>query len=242
MVIAGDLSYIAANPKEQHLQKAIHKLRQSVQAVQKFRHEAETKLLNILKFPHPEGRRCLAQHNSDSHAATNKFSTPVAKFARAQMTPDRSNILIGSSGDMDPKISKKMKALDFLSRVPSPPLLTPVRPLVSPSLQRAFRPPRSMQKEEQTRQQPTLMSRGEFVADEELAMINTQVSGLEAEKLQPKPEMSADQQRIKISPYQSEGKANPSLGSHTNNITTTKKEDPSFTDQGALRKRRRHRL
>ncbi|XP_018409532.1 PREDICTED: breast cancer type 2 susceptibility protein [Nanorana parkeri] len=245
MVLAGDLSYIAANPKEPHLQKAIHKLRQSVQAVQKFRHEAESKLLNILRVPHPEERRSLAQQGSDSHTAASKFSTPVAKLGRAQMnavsTPDRSNVIISSGSDTDPRTCKKMKGLDFLSRIPSPPPLTPVRPLVSPPLQKAFRPPRSMQKDVQ----PVLMSKGEFVADEELAMINTQalISGLEEGKIQPKAEMSADVRREKISPNPSEEKLNPpGSSSHTDIDMTTKKEDPGFTEQGRLRTRKRHRL
>lgn len=43
IVSFGDLSYIAANPKEQHLQRAIHKLRQSVQVplLTKIEHHSE---------------------------------------------------------------------------------------------------------------------------------------------------------------------------------------------------------
>ncbi|PIN99384.1 hypothetical protein AB205_0187850 [Aquarana catesbeiana] len=245
IVSFGDLSYIAANPKEQHLQKAIQKLRQSVQAIQKFHHEAEMKLFNILRVPHPEEKPPLAQQSSDSYAATTKFSTPVAKLRSAQMnplnTPSRSNTVTISSSDMDPKTCKKMKGLDLLSRIPSPPPITPVRPFVSPLLQRAFRPPRSMQKDVQTSEQPILISKGEFVADEELAMINTQalVSGLQKGKIQQKPEMSADVQTEKISPNQS-GKPDPLVNSsHTDNDTATKKED---TGHGKLRKRRRHKL
>ncbi|CAI9557234.1 unnamed protein product [Staurois parvus] len=249
IVSFGDLSYITANPKEQHLQKTIHKLRQSVQAIQKFRHEAEIKLFDILRVPHPEEKRPLAQHSSDSHTVTNKFSTPVAKLGRAQMnplnTPDSSNTIISSISDRDPKTCKKMKGLDFLSRIPSPPPLTPVHPFVSPSLQRAFRPPRNMQKDVQTSEQPILISKREFVADEELAMINTQalVSGIEEGNRQPKAETSADLQKGKISPNQSTGKPDPSVtSSHTDIDTTTKKEDTGFTDQRKLRRRRKHKL
>ncbi|KAM5180567.1 breast cancer type 2 susceptibility protein [Mantella aurantiaca] len=237
IVFAGDLSYVAASPKEQHLQKAIHKLRQSVQAIHKFRQEAEIKLLNILRVPHSEERR--AQHTADSHTATNKFSTPLSKPGRAQMnpmsSPTRSNLMISSASDMDPKTCKKMRGLDFLSRIPSPPPLSAVRPLVSPSLQRGFRAPRSMQKDGQTHGPPRLISKGEFVADEELAMINTQalVSGLEEGKIQ----------KEKISPDQCEGKPESSISSsHIDIDPVTKREDTGVTSRGKLRKRRRHRL
>lgn len=149
--------------------------------------------------------------------------------------------MISSCSDMDPKTCKKMKGLDYLSRIPSPPSLTPVRPMVSPSLQRAFHPPRSMQKDVQTRQQT--MSEGGFIADEELAMINTQalVSGIEEGKVQPIPEISADLQIKKMS---SPNQSDPSVisSNHTDLHTSTKKEDPGFADTGKLRKRRRHRL
>ncbi|XP_040196374.1 breast cancer type 2 susceptibility protein isoform X2 [Rana temporaria] len=236
IVSFGDLSYITANPKETHLQKAIHKLRQSVQATQKFHHEAEIQLFNILRVPHPEEKPPPAQHSSDSYAATTKFSTPAGKLGSAQMnplnTPSRSNTVIISGSDMDPKTCKKIKGLDLLSRIPSPPPITPVRPSVTPSLQRAFRPPRSMQKDVQTSEQP-ILSKGEFVDDEELAMINTQalVSGLEKRKIQQKIEMSAEKTE-KISPDQSDGKPDPSGND-------TKKED---TGHGKLHKRRRHKL
>lgn len=147
-------------------------------------------------------------------------------------TPSRSNTVILSGSDMDPKTCKKIKGLDLLSRIPSPPPITPVRPFVTPSLQRAFRPPRSMQKDVQTSEQP-ILSKGEFVDDEELAMINTQalVSGLEKRKIQQKIEMSAEKTE-KISPDQSDGKPDPSGND-------TKKED---TGHGKLHKRRRHKL
>ncbi|KAL8190922.1 UNVERIFIED_CONTAM: hypothetical protein K2H54_065831 [Gekko kuhli] len=86
---------------------------------------------------------------------------------------------------------KKRKAMDLLSQVPSPPPVKPISTFVSPSLKKAFQPPRSCDSQnarslERTAckpvKKPSLNRLNEacfplennFVADEELAMINTQ--------------------------------------------------------------------
>lgn len=90
-----------------------------------------------------------------------------------------------------PKNYKKRKAIELLSQVPSPPPVKPICTLVSPLVKRAFQPPRSsaLQHERplearhrQSIKKPALKTAREtgfpfennFVADEELAMINTQ--------------------------------------------------------------------
>ncbi|XP_075122091.1 breast cancer type 2 susceptibility protein [Leptodactylus fuscus] len=195
VVFAGDLSFIAANPKEHHVQRAIQKLRQSIQSVPEFCKEMENKLMTILQTPTLQERASLSRCGAEprSHlAAGNKCSTPVPKINNPQMkhlsTPDGNNAVLSTSIDTDPKTCKKMKGLDYLRRIPSPAPLTPMRTSLTPSLQRAFRPPRSLQKEDCARAKASLNSdsctstklEGGFVADEELAMINTQalVSGL----------------------------------------------------------------
>lgn len=89
------------------------------------------------------------------------------------------------------KTSKKRKAMDFLSCIPAPPLLTPICSVISPSVKRAFQPPRSLGLQHSKSSKETDQNIGhvtpcrklretvhlpenDLVADEELAMINTQ--------------------------------------------------------------------
>ena len=89
----------------------------------------------------------------------------------------------------DPKTCKKRRALDFLSRVPVPPSVSPICTFVSPAAQKAFQPPRScgtkyetlIKKKELNSPQMTprkfndlSLLESDSIADEELAMINTQ--------------------------------------------------------------------
>ncbi|XP_071990489.1 breast cancer type 2 susceptibility protein isoform X2 [Engystomops pustulosus] len=195
VVFAGDLSFIAANPKEQHVLKAIQKLSQSIQSVSEFCKEMENKLMEILQTQNPKERALLSRCSLDPRslvAAEGRCSTPLPKISHPQMSIPNGNI------NTDPKTCKKMKGLDYLSRIPPPAPLTPMRTLLSPSLQRAFRPPRSLQKEDRPCEKacasmdcstPSKLEGG-FVADEELAMINTQalVSGLDGGKLSSEQE------------------------------------------------------
>ncbi|XP_073439287.1 breast cancer type 2 susceptibility protein isoform X2 [Dendrobates tinctorius] len=194
VLFAGDLSFIVANPKEQHLQRGIQRLRQSIQSVSEFCKEVENKLMNILQARNPQEKASLTRCSVDprSHVGPgSRCSTPVPKLNNSQVkhmsTPERNNTVLNACNDMDPKTCKKMKGLDYLSRIPSPAPLTPMGTILSPSLQRAFRPPRSLHKDDRTCAKTGVNSGsctpsklGGFVADEELAMINTQalVSGL----------------------------------------------------------------
>lgn len=93
--------------------------------------------------------------------------------------------------DDHPKNSKKKKAMDFLSCIPAPPPLTPMYSVISPSLKKAFQPPRSLGLQHSNSSKETNQNIGhvtpsrklretvhlpenDLVADEELAMINTQ--------------------------------------------------------------------
>ncbi|XP_061063200.1 breast cancer type 2 susceptibility protein-like [Eubalaena glacialis] len=111
-------------------------------------------------------------------------STPVA----AQMTSK--SCCKGEKETDDPKNCKKRRALDFLSRLPVPPPVSPICTFVSPAAQKAFQPPRScgtkyetpMKKKELNSPQMTPLKKfndislleGDSIADEELALINTQ--------------------------------------------------------------------
>ncbi|KAM4047140.1 breast cancer type 2 susceptibility protein [Anomaloglossus baeobatrachus] len=184
-LFAGDLSFIAANPKEHHLQRGIQKLRQSIQSVPEFCKETEKKLINILQTHNPQERSSFTRCSLDprSHVGPgSRGSTPLNNpHVKYMSTPDSKTIILSTSNDMDPKTCKMMKGLDYLSRIPSPAPLTPMGTLLSPSLQRAFRPPRSFPKDDRTCATTsgniaacTPSKVGGFVADEELAMINTQ--------------------------------------------------------------------
>lgn len=90
----------------------------------------------------------------------------------------------------DPKSGKKRRALDFLSRLPLPPPVSPICTFVSPAAQKAFQPPRScgakyetpIKKKELNSPQTTPLKKchdislleSDSIADEELALINTQ--------------------------------------------------------------------
>ncbi|KGL85260.1 Breast cancer type 2 susceptibility protein, partial [Tinamus guttatus] len=100
-----------------------------------------------------------------------------------------------------PKSSRKRKALELLSRIPAPPPLTPISSVLSPALKKAFQPPRRLGFQHSRSPKATHWSIGDatargklaetvqlaendLVADEELAMINTQalLSALPEEK------------------------------------------------------------
>lgn len=110
-------------------------------------------------------------------------STPVS----AQMT---SKSYKGEKEVDDQKHCKRRRALDFLSRLPLPPPVSPICTFVSPAAQKAFQPPRScgtkyespIKKKELSSPQITPLKKfndisvleSDSIADEELALINTQ--------------------------------------------------------------------
>lgn len=92
----------------------------------------------------------------------------------------------------DPKTCRKRRALDFLSRLPLPPPVSPICTFVSPAAQKAFQPPRNCGTKYTTpikkepcsprRRTPFQKASGvslldcDSVADEELALLSTQAS------------------------------------------------------------------
>lgn len=85
-----------------------------------------------------------------------------------------------SSAEKDPKSLKRRRALDYLSRIPSPPPLSHLGTLASPCVNKTFNPPRwsGTPGTLQTVRTPAPKSvspvEDEWVNDEELAMIDTQ--------------------------------------------------------------------
>ncbi|NXL61179.1 BRCA2 protein, partial [Chordeiles acutipennis] len=224
MLLAGDLSVFSASPKENYLQEKVNELRSTIENVASFCSDAESKLMNLLRrnlslTPSSSkrcGLECLSPScNSGLHAEDKSlisFSTIEIKHPSplSTSTPNVKLAAQGSSAktpssatvnEEHPKNSKKRKAMDFLSRIPAPPPLTPICSILSPSVKKAFQPPRSLGLQSSRSSKETNQNVGhvtpcrklretvhlpenDLVADEELAMINTQalVNNLPEEK------------------------------------------------------------
>uniref|UniRef100_A0A8C3PMX0 BRCA2 DNA repair associated n=1 Tax=Calidris pygmaea TaxID=425635 RepID=A0A8C3PMX0_9CHAR len=122
------------------------------------------------------------------HPSPLSTSTPNMKLVAQGSAKTPSS---ATSNEDHPRNSKKRKAMDFLSCVPAPPPLTPICSIISPLLKKAFQPPRSLglqgskSSTETNRnighvtpcrksRETVHLSENDLVADEELAMINTQ--------------------------------------------------------------------
>lgn len=104
---------------------------------------------------------------------------PVRNFG--SFTPlSRNPPATNCSTGKDPTSLKRRRALDYLSRIPSPPPLSHLGPMASPCVNKTFNPPRrsatpSTLKNAQTlARKPVDSPVDEWVNDEELAMIDTQ--------------------------------------------------------------------
>uniref|UniRef100_A0A8B9GBJ3 BRCA2 DNA repair associated n=1 Tax=Amazona collaria TaxID=241587 RepID=A0A8B9GBJ3_9PSIT len=212
VLLAGDLSVFSSSPKESYLLEKVNGLRNTIENVASFCSDAESKLVNLLRrnlllipsltkrcgleCPSPFCNSGLyAEEESLSsfktgikHPSPLSTSTPNMKFVTrgSAKTPSPATI-----NDDHPKNSKKRKAMDFLSCIPAPPPLTPMYSVISPSLKKAFQPPRSLGLQHSSSSKGTNQNIGQvtpcrklretvhlpendLVADEELAMINTQ--------------------------------------------------------------------
>lgn len=85
------------------------------------------------------------------------------------------------SAENDPKSLKRRRALDYLSRIPSPPALSHLASAASPCVKKTFNPPRrsttpsTLKAAQAPSHKPADSLREEgWVNDEELAMIDTQ--------------------------------------------------------------------
>ncbi|KFO85382.1 Breast cancer type 2 susceptibility protein, partial [Buceros rhinoceros silvestris] len=210
---AGDLTAFSASPKENYLQEKVNELRSTIENVASFCSDAESKLMNLLRrnlsltpgltkrcgleCPSPscgsglyaEDKSLISSKIEIKHPSPLSTSTPNIKLV-AQGSPKPP--LSATVNEDHPKNSKKRKAMDFLSCIPAPPPLAPMCSTISPSLKKAFQPPRSLGLQRSKSPRETNQSMGhvtprrklretvplpenDLVADEELAMINTQV-------------------------------------------------------------------
>ncbi|NXC41994.1 BRCA2 protein, partial [Penelope pileata] len=212
VLLAGDISAFSASPKENHLQEKFNELRRMIENVDSFCSDAESKLMNLLRrncsLTPTLPKRCTLECFSPScssglytedkslissklemkHQSPLSTSTPYAKVVApgSAVTPSAA-----VTNESHPRNSKKRKAMDFLSCIPAPPPLTPICSIISPSLKKAFQPPRSLGLQHSKSSKETNSNIGcatlsrklretvrppdnDLVADEELAMINTQ--------------------------------------------------------------------
>ncbi|XP_065534484.1 breast cancer type 2 susceptibility protein [Lathamus discolor] len=210
MLLAGDLSVFSSSPKESYLLEKVNGLRSTIENVASFCSDAESKLMNLLQrnllltpsltkrcgleCPSPfcsscaEDKSLISSKTEIKHPSPLSTSTPNMKFVTRGSAKTSSPATIN---DDHPKSSKKRKAMDFLSCIPAPPPLIPMYSGISPSLKRAFQPPRSLGLQRSNSSKETNQNIGhvtpcrklrenahlpenDLVADEELAMINTQ--------------------------------------------------------------------
>ncbi|NXQ29646.1 BRCA2 protein, partial [Alaudala cheleensis] len=219
VLLAGDLSLFSASPKECYLQEKVNKLRSVTENVASFCSDAESKLMNLLRknlLLTPDlTKRCGLESPSPSCSYAEDKSLISSRIGMkhpsplSASTPNMKLVTPGSAKTPSPatvnedhlKTSKKRKAMDFLSCIPAPPPLTPICSVISPSVKRAFQPPRSLGLQHSKSPKETDQNTGhvtpcrkvretvhlpenDLVADEELAMINTQalVNNLPEEK------------------------------------------------------------
>ncbi|XP_063160798.1 breast cancer type 2 susceptibility protein [Candoia aspera] len=207
-LFAGELSEFSSNPKENHLQEIFKELKNTVENDSCFSKDAQYKVMNLLKSDHLQLLNLSRERGLDPFSSLWKSD---AGNKQAITTPNRelnpqSPLTVGKSGTKPsftlgsakvtpdyqetPENYKKRKAMDLLSQVPSPPPVKPICTFISPSLKKAFQPPRSSRPQSEISTKRTESSihkpppmklnrsgfapESHFVADEELAMINTQ--------------------------------------------------------------------
>ncbi|NXX27908.1 BRCA2 protein, partial [Nicator chloris] len=220
VLLAGDLSLFSASPKECYFQEKVNELRSVIENVPSFCSDAESKLMNLLQrnllLTPSLTKRCGLESPSPSCSYAEDKSLTSSRIEMkhpsplSTSTPNMKIVTPGSAKTPSParvnedhlKTSKKRKAMDFLSCIPAPPPLTPMCSVISPSVKRAFQPPRRLGLQHSKSPKETDQNIGhvtpcrkvretvhlpenDLVADEELAMINTQalVNNLPEEKM-----------------------------------------------------------
>ncbi|KAJ8404718.1 hypothetical protein AAFF_G00335810 [Aldrovandia affinis] len=179
-LFAGELTLFSTHPKEPHLQVACAHLRSVVQGNKHFFQTAEEKLSGFIPS------------NVPSSLLSPREAGPSPKMANGQIPPQpvrasglftpvsrKPPLPVSTSEDRDPKTLKRKRGLDFLSRIPSPPPLSPLWGNASPSVKSTFNPPRKSETPQPLGREPPpphgpTPEEAEWVNDEELAMINTQ--------------------------------------------------------------------
>ncbi|XP_071352641.1 breast cancer type 2 susceptibility protein isoform X2 [Trachinotus anak] len=187
VVYAGDLTVFSTNPKEVHLQESFSQLRHLVQSQENFFLTCEEKLSHLVKSYglssicspalQPRTPACSSDRKQDTSLICQQPIRSLESFTPVNRNPPEAT----SSTEKDPRSLKRRRALDYLSRMPSPPALAHLGSVASPSVNKTFNPPRrsgtpSTLKTTQTPARKPVIPQmeDEWVNDEELAMIDTQ--------------------------------------------------------------------
>ncbi|XP_054649149.1 breast cancer type 2 susceptibility protein [Dunckerocampus dactyliophorus] len=181
VVYAGDLTNFSTNPREAYLQESLGPLRNLVRDQNNFFLSAERKLSHLLRSEGCSSVCCPAlPPKTPTLASDNQHMKPVRSlgcFNPVSRNPPPAD----GSTEEDPRSLKRRRALDFLSRVPSPPPLFHLGPAASPALKKTFNPPRRSGTPSTVKTVHTPLPKSvsapaeeEWVDDEELAMVDTQ--------------------------------------------------------------------
>ncbi|XP_053728706.1 breast cancer type 2 susceptibility protein [Synchiropus splendidus] len=177
VVYSGDLTVFSTNPKEPHLRESIERLQNQIQ--DDFSLKAEEKLSTLMNGPRSISSPAPPLTASVSHADV-KTGMPVRGLG--SVTPVSRTPAPATSSEKDPRSLKRRRALDYLSRILSPPPLSHLGSLSSPCVKKTFNPPRRSgtpstfrPPHSTTHSKPVVApAEDEWVNDEELAMIDTQ--------------------------------------------------------------------
>ncbi|XP_028429064.1 breast cancer type 2 susceptibility protein isoform X1 [Perca flavescens] len=189
VVYAGDLTLFSTNPKEVHLQESLSQLKNLIQGQENFLPMAEEKFSHLVKS---DGLKSISSPALQTR--TPASATVRRQDTKTSVTPQQPVRSLGAftpvsrkppaancSSEKDPISLKRKRALDYLSRIPSPPPLSHLGSVASPCINKTFNPPRrsgtpSTLKTVQTPACKPVNSpvEDDWVNDEELAMIDTQ--------------------------------------------------------------------
>ncbi|XP_055052858.2 LOW QUALITY PROTEIN: breast cancer type 2 susceptibility protein [Misgurnus anguillicaudatus] len=189
---AGEQTLFSINPKDSHLQEAMVHMKSFVQTCKDFFSIAEEKVSDLF----PAGSFQCPRTPGVSIPKVNGGVTPQQKGrVFSPFTPVTKRTPAPTSGDCeskDPKNLKRKRGLVYLSRIPSPPPITPLKTKASPCVNKTFNPPRKSVTPKPPEKVRDLASRSshrpsgeeEWVPDEEFVMIDTQalLDGLQEAK------------------------------------------------------------
>uniref|UniRef100_A0A8D0DQU1 BRCA2 DNA repair associated n=1 Tax=Salvator merianae TaxID=96440 RepID=A0A8D0DQU1_SALMN len=202
ILFSGEFSAFTSNPKESHLQGKFNELKNAVENNGSFGKEVQRKLMDLLQRDSPQVLSLPKEYGFDPFTWKSDEGSKHSIIGPKNEPKHDAPVSIKITPELqeNPKTSKKRKAMDMLCEVPSPPPLKPICTFISPSLKRAFQPPRrsgaqqarSLKITDSDVKKSSLRRLNEagfslennFIADEELAMINTQalLSNFPAEK------------------------------------------------------------
>ncbi|XP_077064244.1 breast cancer type 2 susceptibility protein [Siphateles boraxobius] len=179
---AGEQALFSVNPKESHLQEALAHLKTFVQTCEEFFSIAEDKVSDVVPSGVLDCFQSPRTPSVQSYPKINGRVTPQQKSSSfSPFTPlnRRTPVSASNSEGKDPKNLKRRQGLDYLSRIPSPPPITPLKTRASPCVSNTFNPPRRSVTPKPPLNESPRASRPppeeeEWVHDEELVMIDTQ--------------------------------------------------------------------